>query len=56
MIPWLMTSYLSFGSKTNYQAEYYFPANFHGRLMKRWHPKALGLVSRLKYRKSIDYF
>ena len=67
MITRLMTSYPSFGSKTNYQAEYYFPANFYGRLMKLRHPKAFRLVSRLfhtmfiaplnfKYRKSIGYF
>jgi len=61
-----MTSYPSFGSKTNYQVEHYFPANFHYRVMKRRLPKALGLVSRLfhtiliaplnyKYRMSIGY-
>ena len=63
----MMTSYPSFGSKTNYQAEHYIPADFHCRVMKRRHPKALGLVSRFfqtmfiahlnfKYRKSDGYF
>ena len=42
-----MTPCPSFGKGKNCQVEYYFPANFLCRVMKRQLSTALGLVSRL---------